>query len=72
MTADERAGWLGDGEGQGNLASCSPQGCKESDMTELQNNNNNIYIRKHYLPLRKKEIMSFGDNMDEPGGHYTN
>ena len=25
---------LGDGEGQGCLACCSPWGCKESDMTE--------------------------------------
>ena len=26
---------LGDSEGQGSLACCSPWGCKESDMTEL-------------------------------------
>ena len=25
---------LGDGDGQGSLACCSPWGCKESDMTE--------------------------------------
>ena len=25
---------LGDGEGQGGLACCSPRGCKELDMTE--------------------------------------
>ena len=25
---------LGDSEGQGSLACCSPWGCKESDMTE--------------------------------------
>ena len=31
---------LGDGEGQGSLACCSPWGCKESDMTEQLNNNN--------------------------------
>ena len=47
MTEDEMAEWhhrvnghefeqtLGDGEGQGNLACCSPCGCKESDMTDL-------------------------------------
>ena len=29
----------GDGEGQGSLACCSPRGHKESDMTELLNNN---------------------------------
>ena len=44
-TEDEMAGWhhqlnghkfeqtLGDSEGQGSLACCSPQGCKESYMT---------------------------------------
>ena len=51
MTEDEMVGWHhridghkfekipGDGEGQGNLASCSPWGCKESDVTEWLNNN---------------------------------
>ena len=46
MTEDEMVGWhhqlnghefgqtLGDGEGQGSLACCSLQGCKESDTTE--------------------------------------
>ena len=34
----------GDGEGQGNLACCSPWGHKESDMTEgLSNNKQLIY-----------------------------
>ena len=45
-TEDEMVGWyhrldgyefeqaLGDGEGQGSLACCSPWGHKESDMTE--------------------------------------
>ena len=31
---------LQDSEGQGNLACCSPQSCKESDTTEQLNNNN--------------------------------
>ena len=30
---------MGDGKGQGSLASCSPWGGKESDMTEQPNNN---------------------------------
>ena len=46
MTEDEMVGWyhqfnghkfeqaLGAGEGQGNLAFCSPWGHKESDITE--------------------------------------
>ena len=47
MTGDEMVGWhhwlnghefeqaLGNGDGQGSLACCSPWGCKESDTTEL-------------------------------------
>ena len=31
---------LGDSEGQGGLACCSPWGHKKSDMTEWLNNNN--------------------------------
>ena len=50
---DEMVGWhhqlngyefkqtLGDSEGQGSLACCSPRGSKESDMTEQLNNKNN-------------------------------
>ena len=46
MTEDEMVGWnhqlngheldqtLGKGEAQGNLAFCSPHGCKKSDTTE--------------------------------------
>ena len=53
MTEDEMVGWrhqlnghefgqtLGDGEGQGALACCSPWGHKESEMTERLNNTNN-------------------------------
>ena len=51
MTEDEMVGWhyqlnghefeqTPDDEGQGSLVRCSPQGCKESDMTEWLNNNN--------------------------------
>ena len=32
---------LGDGDGQGSLACCSPWGHKELDTTWLLNNNNN-------------------------------
>ena len=53
MTEDRMFGWhhqlngyefkqaLGDCEGQGSLACYSPWGCKESDMTEQVNKNNN-------------------------------
>ena len=56
MTEDEMVGWHHrlnahefaqapeDGEGQGNLACCSPQGHKKSDMTERLNNSNNNHI----------------------------
>ena len=49
MTEDEMVGWhhrlnghefeqaQGVGDGHGSLACCSPQGCKESDMTERLN-----------------------------------
>ena len=49
MTEDEMVVWhhrhefeqaLGDGEGQGSLACCSPWGHKELDTTELLKNNN--------------------------------
>ena len=61
MTDDEMAGWhhglnghefeqiLGDGEGQGSLACCSPWGHKEWNMTQQLNNHiNNICMG---LPL---------------------
>ena len=35
---NESAQTLGDGEGQGSLACCSPRGCKESDTNERLNN----------------------------------
>ena len=58
---DEMVGWhhrlnrhefeqtLGDSEGQGRLACCSPWGCKESDMTEQLNNNNILTISLIFL-----------------------
>ena len=54
-TEDEVVGWhhwlngheleqaLGDGEGQGSLASCSPWGLKELDTTEWLNNNSSRF-----------------------------
>ena len=54
MAEDEMIGWhhrlnghefeqtVGDTEGQGNLACCSPWGHKESDMTYQLNNNSSI------------------------------
>ena len=54
MTEDKMIGWhhqlnrhqfeqaLGDSEGQGSLACCSPWGHKELDMTEQLNNNSSF------------------------------
>ena len=53
MTEEEKVGWyhrfngheceqtMGDSEGQGSLASCSPWGGKESGLTERLNTDNN-------------------------------
>ena len=43
-SADMNLGKLQDGEGQGDLACCSPGGHKESDTTELLNNNTEISL----------------------------
>ena len=41
---------LGNGEGQGSLACCSPWGCKELDRTEqLDNNNLGIHLSVHII-----------------------
>ena len=60
MTEDEMVGWhhrlnghefeqaLGDGDGQGSLASCSPWSCKELDMTEWRNNNMSVVFMLHF------------------------
>ena len=57
MIEDKIVGWhhqlsghefeqtLGDGEGQERLVCCSSWSCKESDMTERLNNNNNKEIQ---------------------------
>ena len=54
MTENEMTGWhhllnrheleqaLGDGDGQGCLACCSPRGHKESDTTEQLNSNKRL------------------------------
>ena len=45
----------GDGEGQGSLACYSPWGCKESDMSEILNNNREKYLQKYnFVSLMKK------------------
>ena len=60
MTEDEMVEWnqqlsghefeqaLGDAEGQGSQACCSPWGHKESDATESLINNNKYLLRAYY------------------------
>ena len=43
---------LGDGEGQGSLACCSPWGYKEMDTTQrLNNSNNDTFITSSKAPI---------------------
>ena len=73
-TEDEMVGWghwlnghefeqaLGDGEGQGSLALCSPWSHKESDTTEQLNNNKfflqNCLYSEHFFC--KTEYLAHG------------
>ena len=66
MTEDEVGGWhhwlngqefeqaLGDSEGQGSLACCSPQGHGESDTTYWPKNSNNKWLSPALVFLLKK------------------
>ena len=69
---DEMVGWhhwldgheseqaLGNGEGQGSLACCSPWGSKELDMTEQLNNNHHTWLHSlvpAYLPSHPSTCM---------------
>ena len=47
---------LGDREGQGSLACCSPWGHKESDMTELLNNNSPDWSLEASFVSQKVEL----------------
>ena len=51
----------GDGDGQGSLACCSPWGCKELDMTEQPNNNNN-HLQDKTPCLKKAHSLSSCDS----------
>ena len=71
MTEDEMLGWHhqlnghefeqtpGDREGQASLACCSPWGCKELDMTEQLNNNNELSDRPSLTQQVSKEGSFF-------------
>ena len=70
MTEDEMVGWhhqlyghefeqaLGDGERQGSLACCSPQGQKELDTTERLKTTGLVALRYVGLPRPGIELVS--------------
>ena len=77
-TEDEMVGWhhwlnghefeqtLGDGEGQGRLACCSPWGCKESDMTVQMNNNVLSNVGNKVWKIQSSEDLGFMDEFHTP------
>ena len=76
MTEDEMVGWhqclnghefeqtLGVGGGQGSLECCSPWGCKESDITEWPNSNNQARDLCGYLHVRSLSRVCLHDPVD--------
>ena len=48
---------LGDGEGQGGLACCSPWGYKELDMTEWLNKNNKLWWINFIIIIMNQSIL---------------
>ena len=79
MTEDEMIGWhhqlnghefeqtLGDGEGQGSLACCSPWGRKESDTTEPLSNNR-AGTKRRWASGQRQERRRHSQGRG-PGGH---
>ena len=49
---------LGDGEGQGSLACCSPWGLKESNMTERLNSNNHASPASSWVRCQMLRIQT--------------
>ena len=49
---------LGNGEGQENLVCCKAWGCKESDMTERLNNNNQLSDTRPHLRREDLEYLT--------------
>ena len=79
MAENEKAGWhlqlngyefeqtLGDSEGQGGLACCSPRGRKVSDITEQLNNNKTALIVQGYFYKEGGRYESLRANHAEAG-----
>ena len=53
---------LGDGEGQGSLACCSPWGCKELDRTEQLNSSNNVSEMLQTVLIKPKSRVFYMAN----------
>ena len=80
MTEDEMVRWhhqfngheseqtLGDSEGQGGLACCSPWGRKDLDTTEQLNNNSNLPGR---VIGAEGRVMTNTDTVPIPHGAYS-
>ena len=79
MSGDKMAGWhhrcnghelgktLGDGEGKGGMACCSPWGCKKSDMTGYLIGNNNESLEKG-MTTHSNSLAWRIPWTEEPGG----
>ena len=79
-TEDEMVGWrhqlsgheseqtLGDSEGQGSLACCSPWGCEKSDMTYQLNNK---YLTKEPRILDGEKKMSSINGVRKAGFSHS-
>ena len=63
ITAHEFEQTLGDSEGQGTLACCSPWGHKELNMTEQLNNNDKAFYYFIYILLISFYLFSLSDGV---------
>ena len=62
---------LGDSKGERSLACCGSWGCKESDVTELLNNNNNterVALAQVSLDSEASVCLFFGGALGNPAG----
>ena len=57
---------LGDGEGQGSLACCSPWGCKESDTTERLNDSEDDILTPQNPHVQKEHLLQLSLSLKQP------
>ena len=68
----EQALWVGGG--QGSLACCSPQGCKESDTSEQLNNlfsHSKTYPEKTYMKIKSNIDLCYKQNVKQTENTIT-